>query len=166
MPFVAEDGSGVSGANSLVSVSDADAYFTLRNNMTWDAKSTEEKQASLLEATAWVEGQYRGTWIGTIKSTNQGLSWPREKAYDPDRRLMEGVPQQIKDAVCELALAALDESLAPAVERGGRIISETIGPISTTYEAGAPSGRTFPMVRMLLQGLSRKSIGSISLVRT
>lgn len=163
--FTAEDGTGVTGANAMVSVSDADNYFTARGNTTWSAKTTGQKQAALLEATAWIEGQYRGTWIGTILKTTQGLSWPRSNAYDQDKRELTGVPQQVADAVCELALASLTAALAPSNDRGGKIISQTVGPISTTFEAGAPSGRTFPMVRMMLQGLSRRSIGSVSLVR-
>lgn len=163
MAFVAEDGTGVANANSYVSVADADAFLHDLDDATWPAKSAEEKQAALIKATAYIEGTYRGTWIGKIKSTAQGLAWPRGGAYDPDGRELTGVPKQVKDVVCRLALESFDGDPDATLDR--KIQSETIGPISTTYEAGSPAGKTYRFVDILLNGLTNKSRFSIPLLR-
>lgn len=165
MTFVAEDGTGVENATSYVAVEAADAYWTARNNSSWGTVAAEAKQAALLQATAFVEGSYRGSWSGTIAKEEQGLAWPRVGASDPDGRTLRGVPRQISDAVCELALEALSGPLLPALDRGGRVKRETIGPITTEYDTGAPGGKVYPVVEVLLAGLVRTSRSSIPLRR-
>lgn len=43
MAFIAEDGSGLEGANSLVTVEFADEYFADRMNTAWAALTQEAK---------------------------------------------------------------------------------------------------------------------------
>ena len=40
----------------------------------------------------------------------------------------------------------------PDLDRGGKVISETVGPISTTYSSGAPAGTRFEMIESILRG--------------
>lgn len=166
MTFIPEDGTGISTANSFVSVADADSFFGSLGNTAWSALSLSEKQAALLEATSFIQSKYTGTWIGSIFKTDQGLDWPRTGAYDKEGRELSGVPKKLVEAVCRLALDASQSSLMEAQERGGRVVMEKVGPITTEYANDAPSGTTYPYINVLLNGLTSYSSGSVPLVRS
>lgn len=106
--FVAEDGTGLSTATSLVSVAYADDYFTLRGNAIWSALDTTAKQKNLVLATDYVEFRYGASFISTRLTDEQSLSFPRN--------LVETFPDRIKKAVCEYAI----------LSSGGTLISEPI----------------------------------------
>lgn len=168
MAFTPEDGTGVTGANAYCSVADADSYFVLhRSSATWSAKTTTEKQTAILEATAWIDSEYRGMWVGSgILMATQGLSWPRTEAYDAEGRLMTGVPQDVVSATCELAIASFDAPLAAVRDLSKRVKRRKVGPIETEYEtSGMSTGRVYPFVRSLLSGVSLRAVGSIPLMR-
>jgi hypothetical protein len=81
---IVENGSIVANANSYVSVANADAYFSARNNTTWAAYSTAVKEAALLYACQWLNSRYE--WPGVISDVTQELSWPRDGAEDSEGR--------------------------------------------------------------------------------
>lgn len=157
MAFTVEDGSGVAGANSYVSIADANAYFADRNDSTWAGLQDEVKQKGILDATAYIEAKYRGSWVGSLYDTAQGLSWPRIGAYDPEGRDLDGgVPVDLIAVVCRLALqSATSGDLEVAQDRGGQVKREKVGPIETEYEPGAPAGSTYPYVDDMISGLVR-----------
>jgi hypothetical protein len=75
------------------------------------------------------------------------------------------IPDQVKQAQCELALRALSGPLAPDLARGGMIQSKQIaGVISTTYAPGAPPGIVYQLVTMLLAELLNPT-NQLSIVR-
>lgn len=139
------------GSNTYISVADADAYFAARDVSTWSAATTQAREAGLLQATVYLDGAY--TFIGRIADSAQSLAWPRLGAVDGDGRSLDGIPARLAHACAELALIALSDPLAPPEHRGGRVLEERVGPLSVTYARGAPIGRTFPYVDLLLSGL-------------
>lgn len=166
MAFTPEDGNGVTGANSFVTVADADSYFaTHRSASVWSAKTTTEKQIALMEATAYIENAYRGSWIGTIASTEQGLAWPRTNAYDADHRELTGVPQQLVAAACEMALVTFDGGLNTTLDGDTRVKRRKVGPIETEFDTDAPRGRSYSFLPRMLSGLTSRQAGGISLAR-
>lgn len=155
-----------SDAESYVSVAEADTYWSNRNNATWAALSGDvAKEAALREATQFIDAQYRDRFVGHIQSTTQNLEWPRLNAYDRSGRYLNGIPQAVKDACCELALAALSSRLVPVEERGGQVTRKKVkaGPVEseTVYRDTAPSGRTYDFADRLLSSV----LQSISLRR-
>jgi hypothetical protein len=132
---------------------EADAYFAARAVAAWAAATEAARDAALLRATAYLEGNHR--WVGRLVEPAQPLAWPRTGARDADGRALDGIPDRVKAACAELALIALTEDLAPPVERGGRVLSEQVGPVAVSYAADAPPGRSFPAVEALLRGLTR-----------
>ena len=103
MALIVEDGTGLSDANSYVSVAYADAYFLARNVTSW--ASLTIKEALLIQATDYMEAVYSESWKGTVLLDTQSLSFPRiidDATVYPDRLLK---------AVCELALKANDGTL-------------------------------------------------------
>ena len=76
------------------------------------------------------------------------------------------VPSAVKRACIELAalFIAGEDPLAP-IERGGRVASETVGPISTSYFDDAASETLYPAVSGLVWAFLREipgQSGSIS----
>lgn len=146
------------GADTYVAVTDADAYFAARGVATWATADTASREAALLRATTYLDGTYR--FVGQLADPSQSLAWPRVGATDMEGRIVAGIPRAVEHACAELALVALGADLAPPLDRGGRIRSEQIGPLQVSYEDGAPSGRTFPFVDLLLAGLIAGTTGS------
>ena len=152
MGFTVESGAGLSTANSYVSVTDADDYHTLRQNTDWSSFTTEEKQAALVYATAYIDSKF--DWPGYVKETTQALDWPRLSAQDNEHRIMTGIPNKLKDAVCELALVHYTEQkLNQTFDRGGAIKSEQVGSVSVEYFSGAAAGNTYPFLESILSSL-------------
>jgi hypothetical protein len=113
-------------ANSYVSLTGAASYFEARlDGESWFEQSDDRKKQSLLKA-AWRLQQMN--WLGGRASSTQALAWPRDGVpkrdtselyitggfgYDfffrqyGDLYASTEIPQQVKDAQCELAFAFL-----------------------------------------------------------
>ena len=107
--FNVEDGTCVSGANSYISLEEADQYQTNKNRTDWLALSDDEKKSWIIKGTQYIDKLY--TWKGQRLWEQQVLSFPRcrriqGQSYpliDLDGFQIKGVPRQIKEAVCEAA---------------------------------------------------------------
>lgn len=141
------------GIDAYADRAEADAYFAARAVAAWADATEPARSAALLRATAYLEGNFR--WVGRLVDPAQPLAWPRTGARDAEGRPLDGIPDRVKAACAELALIALTEDLAPPLERGGRVLSERVGPVEVGYAADAPAGRSFPAVEALLRGLVR-----------
>lgn len=180
MAFTVEDGSGIVGANSYMTVAEADTYWADRKNGA-DWQSATEKEGALVEASAYLDAAYNWVWLNPpggqsslspleantpLKNPNQGLEWPRNAAYNEDTFLLiSGVPQRVKDATAELALQALSGALLGALDRGGLVKRERVGPLEVEYMPSAPGNKTYPFVDWLLRGLYFKRGGDRKLMR-
>lgn len=159
------------GTNTYLSVADADAYWTARNDSVWSASTvtTAQKEKALLEATQFLDANYQ--FIGDLANMLQPLAWPRSNAvicggnFDGQYYSATEYPQKLKDATAELALEALSARLAPTETRGGAVKKEKVDVIEVEYFQFAPSGKTYRFVSMLLNPLVVGSSGSIRLER-
>jgi hypothetical protein len=87
--------------NSYVTIEYADAYLAMRLfNESWLTAITEKKNIALCHATRIIDTL---SFRGLKETTDQVLSWPRilESGYDAE------LPEEIKWACCEIALALL-----------------------------------------------------------
>lgn len=166
MTFTVETGDGLSNANSYVSVAEADSYHLSRNNTDWAKLTNTKKEAALLYATSYIDAKF--DFPGYIKLSTQSLAWPRSSAYDNENRTLTGVPNKLKEAVCELALVhATEEKINATFDRGGEVKSEQIGPIEIVYKDSAPAGVTYPFLEQILTRLIvTGSMNVINLVRS
>lgn len=157
MALIVEDGTVVAGAESYVTVAEADAYHTARGNAAWD--DVEDKEAALRRATDYMVRMYRQRWKGIRKNIAQTLDWPREMVYtEPFMRGGVGeypylvsniiVPAEVKTACIEFALRAAAAALAPDLERATS--QETVGPISVTYDPASSEGTRYRELDALL----------------
>ena len=152
--MVVEDGTGLSNADSFVSVAYADTYFSTRNVTAW--ASLTNKEALLIKATDYIEAVYSEAWKGTTLSDTQSLSFPRiidDATVYPDRLLK---------AVCELAYKANSGDLLVDVEQ--RTIEEKIDVISVKYAEYSDQKTQYSMVYGLISpylmssGVSKKAV--------
>ena len=161
MALIVEDGTRPTGSNCYISVADADAYHLARGGTAWAEATTGVKEAAILEATCWLNGQI---WKGR-KVVSRTMAWPRADVVDGDGWPIatDTVPEVVGMACAELAGEIVAGSDPLAVQ--DRAMSEmSVGPISISYEQGAAKAPTFPAVTALLRGLVYGS-GTIRLVR-
>lgn len=164
MALIVEDGTIVAGAESYISVTDADAYFLARSNATWAAIATTElKEAALRKATDYMVGRYGLRWKGDRVSELQELDWPREAAYANGFLIdSDTVPVAVQRACAELAVRASADDLQP--DAGPQVKQETVGPISVTYMDGARQSDAYKAVDAMLSAYL-KAGGSIPVAR-
>lgn len=152
MSLIVEDGTVIEGADSYLSVAEADsiiAYLGLSD--TWKDLDEETKEISLRQASMAFDGL--GAWKSFLVDSNQPMLFPREPFYDSQGRLVTGIPRPLKYSVAKLAVAAS--------EGGGkintdpiRLKSKSFGDASETYATPVLIGDTqYNDVRVDMQRL-------------
>jgi len=101
--FVVEDGTGLDTATSLVSVTFADDYFSLRGNTAWAALGDSVKQTHLVLASDYIEYRFSTMLVSLRLVDEQALSFPRD--------LVVQFPDRVKKAVCEYAILSVAGTL-------------------------------------------------------
>lgn len=137
MALILEDGTGVVGANSYVSVSEAGQWFTdTGRGSQWSVLLTPEKEAALVNGTMYTEQLYSLTFQGSRLSREQGLSWPRSGVYLDGEQIPEDeIPVELKRAVMEYGLTSSSTPLLPDPGSGSvKRTREKVGPIETETE--------------------------------
>ncbi len=149
--------------NSYIDVATADTYFANRLYAdAWTSTAVPQKEQALVMATRAIDRQ---VFIGAKKLDDQPLQFPRRypfRAHDIWRKwfqfnitdqwetlYVEGaswwadidVPQAVKDATCEEALALLERgnSQRRKLQQEG-VQSASIGSLSETYRPGTARG--------------------------
>lgn len=160
---IVEDGTGVAGANSYASVSDADAYFTTRpRSEAWTALTNDQKGALLIHGTRLLDAAI--LWDGEQVSTSQALAFPR---VFPDADYEVPVlPPSIKVALYELAITLNTRDLTADPSLAG-ISALEVGPIKISADTVTPAASIPRFVRDLVAayGTARQAIASVRLVR-
>lgn len=158
-----EDGTGIAGANSYISVADADAYFEAALYPgDWATLPDERKKAALITATRTLEGAM--IWKGRHTTDDQGLQWPRQGIPRPDRGPgalwpSDEVPQAVKDATCEMAkLLLTSDRSAPAETEGLKKVGLGNGAVELEFDStkAKPKAVTDEIAEMLAPFGSRK----------
>ena len=108
MALVVEDGTGVEGANSYLTVAELRAFAGDRG-LTLPTDSEVEKL--LVKATDYLELK---SYIGDRASDNQGLSWPRTQDTNPYWQYTNIIPTKLKTAQSLLAFEAMNGELSQA----------------------------------------------------
>lgn len=160
--LVKEDGSNVTGANTYVTVAEADQYFLdSSTGATWTAETDEDvKTAALLQATRLVDSMIR--WNGArLYLGSQTLEWPRQYVRHPDGTYFldpNVIPQFLKDAQCEMAKVLLSTDVTAASSEVG-ISSLKVDVIEIAFD-GKTITQTLPKIVMqLLSGYGHVNYG-------
>lgn len=149
MALVVEDGTGLSTAESYISVSDADARHTALGNTAWTGADSV-KEAALRRATQYMEQAYRLRWLGMRVKADQALSWPRVIMEAVDGWWLDSdiVPADVANACADLALKALSETLNEDLTRG--VVRQKIGPLEKEYDRFSPQAKRYPAITQML----------------
>lgn len=98
MALIVQTASGVTGADSYVSLADADQRATDLGWADWLAATTGAREAALRNATLYIDLTYGPAFVG---SASTALAWPRNGA----------LPAVVKEATIFAARAALTRPL-------------------------------------------------------
>lgn len=148
MALIVENGTGLLDADAYVALAEFKTWCSNRGYR-WEDKEDFEIENSIRLATGYIDtlGRYKGVRL----KAEQTLEFPRDGLIDWSSHLITGVPHRVKQACCELAYKGLFEALYKDLDRGGRITSESVGPISVSYADDAPAGKVFTFARQLLE---------------
>ena len=154
--MVVEDGTGLTDANSYVSVVFADDYFTARGVSEWAALGTDEKKEQfLIKATDYIDSIFE--WNGKREFEHQALRFPRVGLRDYEGAEIKGIPTCLKQAVCDAALIANGTELFQTKSENGAVVSEKIGDLAFTYANGkgetVTSSTLYDSINTKLRGL-------------
>lgn len=158
MALVVEDGTGVAGANSYVSLADARAYAASRG-LTLPADDAAA-ETLLSRAMDYLELEVAGPFQGEQTFLGEGgLRWPRRnvRLYGADLSV-NAIPKLIIQAQCQLAIEL--QSVDPLRSTSGEVVqSRKFDAISTTYATSKAGPRlpTMPKVDFLLRPLLRNA---------
>ncbi len=152
--FVVEDGTGLSNANSYLSVAEADTYHENHSGSSaWCSANQANKEKALRLATQYLDVQYCNRWKGYRANEGQALTWPRTYAYDDDGYSYDSneIPQRLKNACAELALRVIQgDTLLDDISKPGTIKSKSVkvGPIekTTEYMGGLSPVKKYPLI--------------------
>lgn len=129
-----EDGTGVSDADALVTLAEADAYFTDYGGA-WTGDDAD-KEAAIRRASAWLSEYFR--WNGSrTNGRDQALAWPRSGVTDCDGNKIasDEIPVEVKRATFTAALFELATpfGLTPSITPTGTAKREKVGPLEVEY---------------------------------
>lgn len=154
MTLIVEDGSALAGAESYVTLTEADEYFALRGFSVWETLTVDQKEQAIRRATDFMVARYRAAWKGYRALPTQALDWPRIGVVINEGRWSvpvgdSVVPAEVKKANCELAIRAASGPLVEDITE--RIVQEVVGPITTKYDQYAPTQVQYVQVDMILK---------------
>jgi hypothetical protein len=166
MALTVEDGTGVAGANSYVTVAEARAYAADRGLTLPVADADVEKL--LVKAADYIETEPQGTYKGyrTYPSVDT-MKWPRTDVQIDDYALGIGeIPIQLKQAQCQLAVEL--QTVDPSMTLSGQLIKrEKVDTLETEYAIDYRAGQKLPQltkVDFLLKPLLRNT-GILKVIR-
>ena len=100
MALTVEDGTGLSSADSYVTLVAANARATAHGWAEW-TYTDAQKEVALRQATLWIDARFM--FAGIRKRKEQALQWPRDLVVDDLGYSVTGVPLQVKNATIEAA---------------------------------------------------------------
>ncbi len=134
MAFTFDYTAGGPTANSFISLSDAKDYIAGSIDQdAWNELSDTQRQQHLVTASRMLNIE---SYSGIKQTTSQALEWPRTGIVDHYGKSVTGVPQRLKDAVCELVLWNLKDKMLDQFELES-LTSYKVGPLDLGIKAGA-----------------------------
>lgn len=158
---------GASANSYIATIEEADNFLDARlNSDAWTGANADDKNRALLMAAARMQSE---NWLGNRATATQRLAWPRVGAQkvDPVGSVSWGhmgywggyaeqyssteIPQPVKDAQCELALAYL-EGFSDG--EGEAMESFSTDGVNVKLRTSKPEGGLPPRVLQLIGGLT------------
>jgi hypothetical protein len=162
--LIVEDGSCVPSANCYVSLAYADEYMRNTGRTDWAAKTEDERKAFLINATKYIDRTYSQLgWKGQKKyHRKQSLCFPRVELFDKDGDEVIGIPEELKQAVCEAGyINTTVSSLFDIKDSAGTVKRQKVDVLEVEYysQADSASGNyvsRYTILDSLLAGFYKK----------
>jgi hypothetical protein len=160
--LIVEDGTGLSTAESYISVAAFKAYCDARG-LTYGSDDTAIEQA-LRRATTWIDARYGARFRGFRITINQALVFPMSGLLDRAGYGVSYVPRQIAAATAEAAVReiAAPGSLSPDVTPGEVVKSMKAGSVQIEYASTGSDGRAQQPIIPLIDGILAPLLGNSS----
>jgi hypothetical protein len=159
--LIIEDGTGNPGANSYIDIPYVSNYLLGEQLETWVALSEPEQESAIIRASRYVNSAF--SWLGTRKTLDQGLLWPRE-GVKLDGFEIAGVPKEVKEATAECVALVMQDAELFSEKADRQIASEKVDVVAVSYfQQGETSGKTatkFDVLNKLLRGLYKENTGT------
>lgn len=128
---------GAADANSYVTAAEFATYLTTRPFVpaSVTAASTTSRESALIMATRMMDAKQ--CFTGAAASSTQSLQWPRTSMLSATGYALASdvLPPQLKDAICEIAIAMLvSDILADNDVAVQGITSISAGPVSLSFK--------------------------------
>ena len=125
-------------ANSYVTLTEANSYFeTVPDSTTWDNKTDDQKNRSLIAATRWIDSF---VYYGDRCDDGQALKFPRNNyQVDGVELACSKIPNNIKYAQYELARALANDTDAITGTTGkeGNISEAKLGDLAVKFSTAS-----------------------------
>ena len=125
-------------ANSYVTLTEANSYFeTVPDSTTWDNKTDDQKNRSLIAATRWIDSF---VYYGDRCDDGQALKFPRNNyQVDGVELACSKIPNNIKYAQYELARALANDTDAITGTTGkeGNISEAKLGDLAVKFSTSS-----------------------------
>lgn len=158
--LILENGTCPTGSNAYATTAMCDTWQGIRNSETWPPAPADgedpnlaAKESALIKATDYLNGL---NWRGKRADGGRLMAWPRVDTVTVDGYPVpeKSVPDAVKAANCYLAgLVYAETDLQPILERGGRVQTEKVGSLATTYFDDAADRDIFSALTDLLSML-------------
>ena len=125
-------------ANSYVTLTEANSYFeTVPDSTTWDNKTVDQKNRSLIAATRWIDSF---VYYGDRCDDGQALKFPRNNyQVDGVELACSKIPNPIKYAQYELARALANDTdaITGTTGKDGNFEEVKLGDIQVKYNTAS-----------------------------
>lgn len=137
MTLIVEDGTGLPGAESPISVSEATALLAeIGITTAWTGLGEPRLEGLLRRATSTIQNEWR--FYGSLKNTLQGISFPRVDLQDFEGRSVIDVPRPYKESVAELAYS-LSSNPDIVADVDAEVEQVKVGPIDIKLASSSSS---------------------------
>ena len=141
--LIVEDGSIVAGANSYVSLANANTYLVNWYGITgsaWDSANSDQQTSALFYGAYALDRLFGRRYLSILPpASTQSLLWPRYTFMDKNYRLIGNtqIPSCLADAQCELAMLYLQGTSLFPNESDNRLFK------SFSLDAGVKVNKTY-----------------------
>jgi hypothetical protein len=161
MALIVETGSGLIDSNVYVDIPYVSGYLLGEQLEAWEALEEPEQEAAIIKATRAIDSLY--DWMGTRKTPDQALSWPRSGVTFEGFEVI-GIPTAVKKATAEAVGLVLEGAEFFSEDAGMEVASERVDVIAVSYrtrQVGEKKEATkFEVLNRLVRGLYRTDAGS------
>jgi hypothetical protein len=150
MSLIVENGTGLSNAESLISVSELISHHVNRGNTNINLLSTQEAEEALRRTSDYFLQTYKDRWKGCLLNTTQALDWPRSGIVLNDGSIVYPgtIPARVKQAFADLAFKAAGGELLGDISQ--QVIRQKVDVLEVEYQPNTRQTKRYTAIDAML----------------